>query len=81
MQICISFQQIQINQMEANCAVSNGENNLQSWDWQGKYNFGIGITSGVNYLIKNINTKYDQDIKDQNYNNTQYNNPQPKIQM
>lgn len=81
MNVSVSFQQININQMEANSTIANGENNLQGWNWQGKYNFGNGITTGVNYIIKNVNTVYDQDIIDQNFNNTQQNNPQPNIQM
>lgn len=81
MNVCISFQQIQINQMEANSSIANGENHLQNWNWQGKYNFGNGISTGINYIVKNINNVYDQDIIDQNFNNTQKNNPQPNVQM
>ncbi|SFJ15328.1 hypothetical protein [Thermoflavimicrobium dichotomicum] len=77
----IIFNQINVNSVEFNSAVTTGQNNQSDWSTTGKSLFGQGINVGVVFTASNLNIINDQDVIDTKISQPELNNPQPNVQI
>ena len=81
MPVSVIFNQINTNSLSKNSSINNGQNNQPDWTFQAKFNYGIGMTVGINNIVGNGNFNIDCDGVDQPITNPELINPQPNIQF
>lgn len=81
MPVSVIFNQINTNSISKNSSVNNGQNNQPDWTFQAKFNYGVGMTVGVNNVIGNANFNIDADGIDFPVADPEIFNPQPNIQF
>lgn len=81
MPVSVIFNQINTNSLAKNSNINNGQNNQPDWTFQAKFNYGIGMTVGVNNIIGNASFNIDADGLDFPVTNPEVFNPQPNVQL
>ncbi|MDQ0417692.1 hypothetical protein SAMN04487866_10831 [Thermoactinomyces sp. DSM 45891] len=64
MPVSVIMNQINVNLVQGNGAVSTGQNNLSDWTCQGKANIANGIQAGIFLSTAPINFQMDSDLLD-----------------
>lgn len=81
MPVSVVMNQINVNLVEANGAVTTGQNNLGNWTSQGKNNITNGIQVGLFLSVQPINFQLDNDLVDTPITQPTISAPVPSVQV